>query len=633
MCGICGMAYRDPARQPDRTVLGAMSAVIRHRGPDSAGFHAGPGVGLGARRLAIIDVACGDQPVANEDGTVHVVFNGEIYNHELLRTELQRRGHHFRTHVDTEVIVHLYEELGAGCVTRLRGMFAFALWDARSHTLLLARDRVGKKPLYYAEHDGALLFGSELKCLLQYPGFRPVPDTAALHHYLSLQYVPDPLSAFAGVRKLPPAHWLSWTLGDVRTQRYWDLDFQQKQRISYAAAREQVRDAVVEAVRVRLMSEVPFGAHLSGGIDSAVVVAVMAGLLDQPVRTFSIGFRERAYDETPWARSVARRYGTEHHDIIVEPSALDVLPALIEHFDEPFADPAAIPLWYLARFTRQHVTVALNGDGGDEAFAGYQRYYADPIADAYRAIPRVLRRTLLDPALRAIPYRADVPLERSYVGALRLLTSAARTSHGASVLRWGSYFDEADKRALFRPEILASFEAPPSAALLEATFEAAPAHSRLDRTLYTDLHHYLPGALLVKADRMSMAHSLEARSPLLDHHVIELAATLPSSYKLRGLRTKRVLRDAFADLLPPGIGTRPKMGFGVPLAAWFRGALREPARDLLTGADTRIGEYLLPDRVTTVLDEHVSGRLDHGKRLWALLNLEMWLRRFLVIRN
>lgn len=628
MCGICGVSFVDPARTADRAILNDMNDAIRHRGPDSDGFYIGAGVGLAARRLAIIDVAGGDQPLHNEDGTVHVVFNGEIYNHGELRAQLEQRGHHFRTRTDTEAIVHAYEEFGADCVQHLRGMFAFAVWDDRSRSLLLARDRVGKKPLYYAMHDGALIFGSELKCLLRYPGFAPAPDLRALNDYLTLQYVPDPLAALQGVHKLPPAHVLRWQTGRVELKRYWQLSFEPKLDISFTEAQQQVRDTVTESVRIRLMSDVPLGAHLSGGIDSAVVVGVMSRLLDRPVSTFSVGFQEEAYSELRYAREIAQLYHTDHHELVIEPQALEVLPRMVASFDEPFADAAAIPLWYLAQFTRRHVTVALNGDGGDEAFAGYQRYYADPIADWYGAMPTPLRRRVLDPLLSALPARADVPAERSYAGALRRLSRAAALPRGASVVRWGSYFDEAEKLALFRPEVRAAFDAPPTFARLVADFWSAPARQRVDRTLYADTLNYLPGALLVKADRMTMAHSLEARSPLLDHRLLELAAQLPVRFKLHGRRTKRVLRAAFADMLPPALAARPKMGFGVPLAAWFRGPLHDAARDLLLAPTSRIREYLRTEPVVELLEENSAGAADHGKRIWALLNLECWLRQY-----
>ncbi len=628
MCGISGLVYRDPERPVEQAVLERMNAAIRHRGPDSDGFYFRPGVGLAMRRLAIVDLHTGDQPLSNEDGSVWIVFNGEIYNYPQLRPELEKRGHVFRTHSDTEAIVHLYEEHGLDCVQHLRGMFAFAIWDEKKRRLLIARDRVGKKPLYYAEHDGALLWGSELKCLLQYPGFPREPDLAAIHHYLTLQYVPDPQSALRHARKLPPAHRLVWEDGRITIERYWDLSYEPKWTTPEPELREQVRAKIEDAVRIRLMSDVPLGAHLSGGIDSAVVVGLMAGMSDRPVKTFSIGFKEAAFNELEHARTVAEKFHTEHHEFIVEPHALEVLPQLVEHFDEPFADAAAIPTWYLSQLTRQHVTVALNGDGGDEAFGGYQRYFADPLADIYRLVPEFVRHGLIDRLLRSLPTESGKPVERSVVTALRHLTRAADLPVGASIIRWGSFFTEAEKQALYTDEMRAGFAARPTNEILEESFRTALAKSRLDRTLSTDFHNYLPGALLPKVDRMTMAHSLEARSPFLDHEVLELSARLPESLKVRGTTTKRILRELFADLLPETITKRGKMGFSVPLGLWFRGPLATPLRDILLADNARVFQYLRRAPIAALFDENAAGRADHGKRLWALLNLEIWLQKY-----
>ncbi len=627
MCGISGLVYRDPARPVERAVLGRMNAAIRHRGPDSDGFYVKPGIGLAMRRLAIVDLQTGDQPLSNEDGSVWIVFNGEIYNYPQLRPELEKRGHVFRTHSDTEAIVHLYEEHGLDCVRHLRGMFAFAIWDEKRRRLFIARDRVGKKPLYFAEHDGALLFGSELKCLLEYPGFPREPDPAAIHHFLTLQYVPDPLSALRHARKLPPAHRLVWEAGRTTIDRYWELSYEPKWQTPGPELREQVRAKIEDAVRIRLMSDVPLGAHLSGGIDSAIIVGLMAGMSDRPVKTFSIGFKEAAFNELGHARAVAEKFRTEHHEFIVEPAALEVLPQLVEHFDEPFADAAAIPTWYLAQLTRKHVTVALNGDGGDEAFGGYQRYFADPLADLYRLVPAPLRHGVFNRLLRALP-RQSGPVETSIATALRHLASAADLPVGASIVRWGSFFTEEEKGALYTDEMRQSLAAAPSHELLEESFRTALARSRLDRTLSTDVQNYLPGALLPIVDRRTMAHSLEARSPFLDHEVLELAARLPESWKVRGTTTKRILRELFAGLLPETITRRGKMGFSVPLGLWFRGPLAEPLRALLLPGDARLHRYLRRYAVRALIGENEEGRADHGKRLWALLNLEVWLRKY-----
>jgi asparagine synthase (glutamine-hydrolysing) len=628
MCGISGLVYRDPERPVERGVIERMNGAIRHRGPDSAGFYLRPGIGLAMRRLAIVDLQTGDQPLSNEDGSVWIVFNGEIYNYPQLRPELEKRGHVFRTHSDTESIVHLYEEYGVECVQHLRGMFAFAIWDEKQRRLFIARDRLGKKPLYYAEHDGSLLFGSELKCLLQYPGFPREADLTAIHHYLSLQYVPDPWSALRGARKLPPAHRLIWEAGRTKIEKYWELPYEPKWKTPEPELREQVRAKIEEAVRIRLMSDVPLGAHLSGGIDSAVVVGLMAGMSNRPVKTFSIGFQEAAFNELHHARAVAEKFHTEHHEFIVEPHALEVLPQLVEHFDEPFADAAAIPTWYLAQMTRQHVTVALNGDGGDEAFGGYQRYYADPFADLYRLVPQALRHGIIDRLLRAVPVQSGRPVESSLATALHHLTRAADLPVGASIVRWGSFFTEAQKSALYTDEMKSSLVAAPSHALLEETFRRALARSRLDRTLSTDVQNYLPGALLPKVDRMTMAHSLEARSPFLDHEVMELSARLPECLKVKGTTTKRILRELFSELLPTTITRRGKMGFSVPLGLWFRGPLATPVRDTLLAPNARILQYLRRDGIEALFAQNTAGHADHGKRLWALLNLETWLQKY-----
>ncbi len=626
MCGICGQVNADPAQPVDRSILERMNAAMIHRGPDSDGFYLNGSVGLAMRRLAIVDLATGDQPIHNQSKTVWVVFNGEIYNYPDLRKTLESKGYSFYTNTDTEAIAHLYDEYGVDCVQHLQGMFAFALWDEREQRLLIGRDRLGQKPLYYTEHQNSLLFGSELAVLLQYPNLSKTVHPEALHHFLTLQYIPDPLTAFQGIHKLPPAHRLIWQAGQIHVEPYWDLHYDPKWPHSESELRDQIRNTVTNAVRSRLMSDVPLGAHLSGGIDSSIVVGLMAGMTDQPVKTFSIGFNETAFNELAYARQIADRYSTDHHEFILEPNALEILPKLVAHFGEPFADPAAIPTWYLSQLTRQHVTVALNGDGGDEAFAGYQRYYADPIADLYRLVPGVLRQGVVNPVLRSLPVRTDRPIERSYAMAFRQLAQAADLSHAASVVRWGTYFTEAQKWAMYTPEMQEQLQVDPSYAFLEASFHSAKASDRLDRTLYTDIHNYLPGALLPKVDRMTMAHSLEARSPFLDHQVMELAARLPTTHKLQGRRTKKILRDTFADLLPDPIEQRGKVGFGVPLGLWFRETLYDPVKEMLLASDAMVSRYIQPAAIAQLLSDHHQNNADHGKRLWALLNLEFWLR-------
>ncbi len=608
-----------------------MNACIIHRGPDSDGYFVQGPVGLAMRRLAIIDLNTGDQPISNEDKSVWIIFNGEIFNFPDLRAQLEKKGHSFKTNTDTEAIVHLYEEYGTDCVQYLRGQFAFAIWDVARDRLFLARDRLGQIPVYYAVYNNTFYFGSELKTILQAPDFPREVNLYSIHHYLTLMYIPDPETAFEGIRKLPPAHTLVLDLADStpRIDCYWDLNYEPKWTEPEDELRTRLRAKITEAVRIRLISDVPLGAHLSGGIDSTIVVGLMAGMMSQPVKTFSIGFREERYSETIYARQIAERFGTDHHEFVLEPDAMALLSDMMGHFDEPFADPAALPTWYLSEMTRKHVTVALNGDGGDEAFAGYARYYADPLVDLYRMVPSFIRHGLTDPVIKRLPVQSERPMEQSYTAALRGLARGADVPHSASKARWSMYFQEKEKWALYNEETRAALgNKRVSADLYSHSFRNARARNRVDRTLYTDIHHYLPGALLPKVDRMSMAHSLEARSPFLDHEVMELAARLPVNWKIRRRVTKWILRDLFKDLMPPGIEKRPKSGFSVPLGPWLQDELYEPARSLLLSNDSRTRVYFRPSEIERLLQENKSGRDNHGKRLWALLNLEVWLRKY-----
>ncbi len=634
MCGICGFVTPRGGNGELGEALAAMTRTLAHRGPDGEGFYRetfadGGGVGLGHRRLAIIDLATGDQPLFNETRSLAIVFNGEIYNFKELRAELAARGHVFASRADTEVIVHLYEELGPDCLSRLRGMFALAIWDAARRELFLARDPFGKKPLYHATTPaGALVFGSEPKAVLAFPGMSPRLCAASVSHYLTLQHVPEPGTGFVGIRSLPAAHSLSWRDGRARTARYWQLDYLPKLEGSADALAGELRERVTEAVRRRLVADVPLGAHLSGGLDSAIVTAVMAGLADRPVRTFSIGFTEKAYDETPKARAVAERHHTGHTEFFVDfEAARAVMGEVVAATDMPFADPSALAAWHLCRLTRRHVTVALNGDGGDEMFAGYQRHWLDPLADLYARLPRVVTRRLVPWLAARLPARGNVPVEADWRAGIGRLAQAARLPRAASLVRWGSYFSPWDRAALLRPEFARAARPDDTVALYEAVYASARADNALDRGLYADASVYLPGDLLVKADRMAMAHGLEGRSPFLDVDLAAFAARLPARLKLRGTTGKYLLRRAFADLLPPGIANQGKRGFGLPVAGWFRGPLRDFARDMLSsGRLTR--DIARPEAVATLLDAHESGRADHGKRIFALVMLELWLRRF-----
>lgn len=633
MCGICGFVTDKGGGDDLAAILATMTRTLAHRGPDGQGaffdgFETGGGAGLGHRRLAIIDLATGDQPIFNESRTLAIVFNGEIYNFQALRADLERRGHRFATNSDTEVIVHLYEDFGPACVTRLAGMFALAIWDAKSRELFLARDRFGKKPLYYAILGETIVFGSEPKALLTWPALPWEMDATAVAHYLTLQHVPEPLTGFRGIKSLPSAHTLLWRNGRVRHSRYWELEYLPKLAGSAEDLAEELRHRLTEAVRARLVADVPLGAHLSGGIDSGAITAIMAGLVNQPVRTFSIGFAQAAFSETAKARAVAERYATRHTEFTVgHGEARAVMEDVIGATDMPLADPSALAAWHLCRLTRQHVTVALNGDGGDEMFAGYQRAWLDPLADVYARLPRLVTGRFVPWLASKLPARGDVPVEADWRAGIARLDQAARIPRAASLVRWGSYFAPWDRDALLRPEFLRAAAPADTVALYEAVYEAARADSKLDRGLAADAAVYLPGDLLVKADRMAMAHGLEGRSPFLDHNLAQWAARLPQHLKLRGTTGKFLLRKAFADMLPKGLSRQPKRGFGLPVAEWFRGPLRNDARDLLTKG--RLTDAIArPEAVTALLDAHATGQADHGKRIFALVMLELWLRRF-----
>jgi asparagine synthase (glutamine-hydrolysing) len=614
MCGIAGIIAR-ASEKPCAGTLDGMAAALAHRGPDGGAVRVYGCAGFAFRRLSIIDLAGGAQPIDNEDRTCHVVLNGEIYNHLELREDLEGRGHRFRTRSDVECVVHGYEEWGDQIVHRLRGMFALALWDEPRQRLLLARDRLGKKPLLYHEAGGRLAFASEFRSLAADPEMPREPDLPAIHHYLTYQYVPSPLTAFKGVRKLPPAHLLVFEDGEARIERYWSLSFQPTLAITEEDAAAEVRRLLREAVRMRLMSEVPLGAFLSGGIDSGSIVALMAEF--GPVKTFSVGFDEEDFSELRYARQVAQRYGTDHHEFVVRPQAAEVIPALVEHYGEPYADSSALPTYYLASETAAHVKVALTGDGGDELFAGYRRYELLARLDAIGRVPGA--RGLAGAGVRLGVGRASARAERL----LRAIASRPEERYARAI----SYFTPEDKDALYSPEMKAA--APGDAyELLYAHYQRADAPDLLGRRLYADTMTYLPDDLLVKIDIATMIHSLEGRSPFLDHPLVEFAARLPSRFKLLRRAGKLVLRRAVADLLPPEILSRPKMGFGVPISSWFRGELAELLRDVLLSPRATARPFFRPERVRQIVEDHQAGRRDHGAQLWALLMLELWCRRF-----
>ncbi|MGW2428806.1 asparagine synthase (glutamine-hydrolyzing) [Streptomyces sp. NPDC001640] len=619
MCGVAGMVS---TASPDPAAVRTMCDVLAHRGPDGAGFHTDDHVALGMRRLAVIDVGGGDQPVFNEDRSVIAVFNGEIYNFPELRRDLQSRGHTFRTNGDSECLVHLYEEHGEDCVRHLRGMFAFAVWDARQGRLLLARDRVGKKPLYYRETAGELGFASELKALSTVAGTGGEVDPVALHHYLTYQYVPAPWSILRGVRKLPPGCLLTWRGGRVQVKRYWSLDFSPVPAPDEEEAAERTRELLLEATRIRMVSERPLGAFLSGGVDSSAVVAAMARVSTEPVKTFSIGFEDTRFDERTHARAVARQYGTDHHEFVVEASALDILPTLAWYFDEPFADSSAIPSFYVAQLSRRHVTVALNGDGGDESFGGYTRYARMAGLERFRVHGAL--RPVVGHMGRSLLAAAPACSMRRRAG--RALTLLGETSQ-RRYARMMSYFMPEQKQVLYTERLLEATAGVDSYDLVDQAFRGSRAISRVNQLMDVDVNTYLPGDLLVKVDISTMANSLEARSPFLDHRLMEWAAGLPTQLKVRGGTTKYLLKKALRDWLPHEVLHRPKQGFGVPMAHWLRTDLRDVAWDVLTDRTATDRGLFRPEAVRTLLREHEAGE-DHARRIWALMQFELWHRRF-----
>lgn len=652
MCGIAGAVWWNPRVRVEPHTLQRMVAVLGHRGPDDQGMvfldargksslesslrnvplqevHGPvpetslPEVALGHCRLAIIDRAYGRQPMSNEDRTIWVVLNGEIYNYQSLRGELIERGHRFRTASDTEVIVHLYEEAGPRCLEHLWGMFALAVWDSRQKQLLLARDRLGKKPLVYRQDPGRLLFASELKSLLEVPGLPRRVDTAAVDAYLTYQYIPPPRTILEGFCKLPPASYALYREDRLELGTYWEPEWNEEIDRPVSVYSEELRELLSDAVRLRLQSEVPLGAFLSGGIDSTIVVGLMQKFSQERVRTFSIGFPEREYDETDYARMAAEALGTVHEEFRVEPDALRVLPRLVWHFDEPMADSSALPTWYVAECTRRHVTVALTGDGGDELFLGYPRYRAVQWADWVDRLPWLLRSASRWRVWQRLPAGTR---QRSLLRRFRRFAEVLSLSPERRYLEWVAIFNQARRLALYTENFCEQLPAEESPQFLEEAFGRMGTRDPVTAAALVDLVTYLPCDLLVKVDRASMAHSLECRQPFLDHRVVELAAQMPRKLKYRRGRGKWILRRTFADLLPPAIQRRGKMGFGVPVSQWFRGPLRQWVEEILTDGRLFSRGYFRPESIRNLLQEHLTGQFDHGARVWALVILELWHR-------
>jgi asparagine synthase (glutamine-hydrolysing) len=626
MCGITGIASLHGETRIDAAQLAAMNDSIVHRGPDSDGSFIQPGaVGLAMRRLSIIDVAGGDQPIGNEDGSIQIVFNGEIYNFAALRSELEGLGHRFQTHSDTEAIVHAYEQWGDDCVLRLRGMFAFAIWDAPRRRLLLARDRVGIKQLFWTRAGNQLLFGSELKTLLRHPAVERRVRPTAVNHFLTFLYVPEPLTMFDGIEELRAGHVLVAERGDIAIRQYWDLRYDVDRQMSFEDAAEGFREKLDDAVRVRLISDVPLGGFLSGGIDSGSIVALMARHSNAAVNTFSIGYSSggEAFDERAFARELADQYATEHREFEMSPDLIEIAPKLVRAFDQPCADSTAIPTWYLCQQTRQHVTVALSGLGGDEVAAGYERYRGAMLAERLSWLPRWMNRGVLRPLVDALP---DPRSGNQWAQRAKRFVRGLELDFDERYFEFVAQLSRDARARLLSPELATP---PDLAAPLDHYREVcAPAQDAdpLHRALYADAKLYLPGDLLTLTDRISMAHSLEVRVPFLDHELMEFAARIPPEHKLRGAETKAVLRRAARELLPPSFFARRKMGFSAPLAVWFREELREFVNDTLSESALRRAGVFRPEAVSQLLDDHYSRRANLDNAIWALISFTLWHR-------
>jgi asparagine synthase (glutamine-hydrolysing) len=622
MCGIAGFINREKNAPVDERarLLDEMCRVITHRGPDEQGTVVAGRAALGMRRLSIIDLKSGQQPIYNEDGNLAIVFNGEIYNYRELKTKLEARGHKFKTNSDTETIVHAFEEFGADCVRHLRGMFAFAIWDKRDESLFIARDRVGKKPLFYAvTAPGNFVFGSEMKVLLAHGEISPEIDFAALDAYLTFGYVPEEFCIFKNVHKLLPGHFLTFRNGEIKTQKYWDFDYRKVSDIKTEAEYvETLREKIKESVRIRLISEVPLGAFLSGGVDSSSVVGMMSQILETPVKTFSIGFHEDSFNELKFARLAAKHFNTEHHEFIVTPDLVETIDELVWHFDEPFADSSALPTFMVSKMARDYVTVVLSGDGGDELFAGYTRYVVDRRRSGMAHLPEIVRKNLRGLSER-LPHGAK---GKNYLYNVSL-DSIDRYIDSIS------QYNAVRKKSLYSKDLQSKLNGNSGALRYRNIAASVSTGDAIDNLLYLDSKTYLPADILTKVDRMSMAASLEARVPLLDHELIELVTQIPANLKMKGLQTKYIFKKAMAGIVPPEILYREKQGFGVPIEEWINNQLRARIHETLLERRTLERGYFEKSYIQTLLDEHSKQRRDHSHALWILWMLELWHRRFL----
>ena len=629
MCGIAGI-IDSKSRELDRTILNSMCEAMSHRGPDDEGYYfnrdSSASVGLGHRRLSIIDLKTGHQPIHNENKNIWVIHNGEIYNFKDLKSRLEKAGHVFCTNSDAEVIVHAYEEYGDDLTKHFRGMFSFAIWDGVKKKLILARDRIGKKPLLYTLLNDKLIFASEFKALLRHPEIGRRIDYEAIHHYLTYLCIPAPLTAFKDIRKIPPAHILIYQHGKAILKKYWELDFSKKVKITEQEAVGQIESLLRDAVKVRLISDVPLGVLLSGGLDSSYVTALMKQLSSNEIRTFSVGFSENQFNELPYAELIANRFKTDHVQDYVAPDATMVLPELVERYGEPYADSSALPTYYVCKVARKRVKVVLNGDGGDEVFCGYRRHLAGYLAEKFSISAKTINRTPLRAIFNMFPDRPSSP---NSPGNIRRFLDAAEMDRAHRHMRWIGFFSEELKRDIYTDEFNSKTKDIDSSIFLTELFSKAEGLDSVDAALYIDTMFGLQNDLLVKMDIASMANSLETRSPLLDQYLMEFSASLPSKFKIQNFNLKHIFKKSARGLLPEQILRKPKRGFAIPVDEWFRKPLKEYLIDTVLSERALGRGYFKVEKIKDLIEVHLKGKNNYGQHLWGLLMLELWHRRFI----
>ena len=625
MCGIAGIVYNDRNRPVSVDDVKRMCGTLIHRGPDDEGFFVQGNVGLGMRRLKVIDLITGHQPISNEDGSIWIVFNGEIYNYPEIRRDLEQKGHKFATHTDTETIVHAYEEYGEDCVAKLNGMFAFAIWDGRNQKLVLARDRIGVKPLYYLFDGHHLVFGSELKAILQCQDVPKSIDSEALDAFLTFEYIPAPLSIFSAVKKLAAGHVLILERGEISTRQYWDLRFC-KLKGDEKELGEALCDLLKDAVRMRLISDVPLGAFLSGGIDSSSIVALMSEIMDRPVKTFSIGFDDPSYNELEHARTVAKHFATDHHELTIQPDVVNLVSDLIRHLDGPLADVSIFPTYLVSKLAREHVTVVLSGDGGDELFGGYEWYVAEKIARYYRHLPESLKIRWIPSLMGLMP---PSPKKKGSVNKLKRFVEGSALPESLRHFRWSSFLTEDSKQDLYSEGMRQTVSHELTCSRFTAYFERNGEADRFWQEQFADIKTYLADDILVKVDRMSMANSLEARAPFLDYRIAEFAAGLPTSLKLKGFQTKYLLKRCMEAKLPPSILKRKKEGFSIPMKNWLQHELRPMLEDVLSPSRLKNEGLFNAPYIEKLKADHLKGAANNSHQLWSLMIFEIWRDTYL----